>query len=104
LILPVPVKAVRDSKLELFEKQIEAMEKSDTDYEKEHPNQYVSHCVTATFVARIDAVSSEVREFRKKQKTGERSDFLGFGQMGIYEARLILQSVADNATLGLCGE
>jgi hypothetical protein len=104
LILPVPVKAVHDSKLELFEKQIAAMEKADADSEKEHPNQYVSHCVTATFVARIDAVSSEVHEFRKKQKTGEHSDFLGFGQMGIYEARLILQSVADDATLGPCGE
>jgi hypothetical protein len=102
LILAVPVKLVHDSKLEQFEKQTEAMAKADTDYEKEHPNQYVSHCVTATFIGRIDAVSSEVHEFRKQHKPLEHSDGLGFGQMGLFEAQLILQSVVDDATLGVC--
>jgi hypothetical protein len=58
--------------------------------------------VTATFIGRIDAVSPDVHEFRKKQKTNENSDGLGFGQMGLYEAQLILQSVADDTVLGLC--
>jgi hypothetical protein len=102
LILPVPVKLVRDSKFEQFEKQTAAMAKADADYEKAHPNEYVSHCVTATFIGRIDAVSSEVHEFRKKQRTPDHSDGLGFGQMGLFEGQLILQSVVDDATLGVC--
>jgi len=102
LILPVPVTLVRDSKLERFEEQTEAMAQADADYEKEHPNHYVSHCVTATFIGRIDAVSSDIHEFRQKQKTREHNDGLGFGQMGLYEAQLIVQSVTDDATLGVC--
>ena len=102
LILPIPVELVRDSRLEQFEKQTEAMAKADTDYEKEHPNQYVSHCVTATFIGRIDAVSSEVHEFRKQHKPLEHSDGLGFGQMGEFEAQLMLQSILDDATLSVC--
>lgn len=101
LVLPVPVKLLKDSKLSAFEKQTEAMAKADSDFEKNHPNQYASHCVTATFVGRIDAVSSEVHEFRKKQKD-LHGDGLGFGQMGLFEAQIIVQSVADGATLGLC--
>jgi hypothetical protein len=97
LILPVAVNSVRDSKFERFEKQTVAMAKADADYEKEHPNEFVSHCETATFIGRVDAVSSEVHEFRKKQKTQDHSDGLGFGQMGLFEAQLIVQSVVDDA-------
>jgi len=102
LVLPVPVRLIRDSRLERFEKQTEAMTKAGADYEKGHPNEYVSRCVTATFIGRIDAVSSEVHEFRKKQETQDHSDGLGFGQMGLFEAQLIVQSVVDDAVLGVC--
>jgi hypothetical protein len=104
LILPAPITLVRDSKLKRFEEQTVAMARADADYEKKHPNQYVSHCVTATFIGRIDAVSSEIHEFRKKQKTHEPPDYLGFGQMGLYEAQLIVQSVVDNAELSVCAQ
>src|SRR5260370_39084638 len=67
LILPVPVSVVRDSKFERFEKQTGAMAKADSDSEKEHPNDFISHCVTATFIGRIDAGSAQVHEFRRKQ-------------------------------------
>ncbi len=105
-ILPVPVNLVRDSRLERFEKQTQAMAKADADYEKEHPNEFVSHCVTATFIGRIDAVSPAIHEFRKKQKTMGRSnsDGLGFGQMGEFEAQLIVQSVVNDAALAVCSE
>jgi hypothetical protein len=107
LILPVPVSLIRDSKLKRFEEQTVAMAKADADYEKKHPNQYVSHCVTATFIGRIDAVSSDVHEFRKRQKKQKPqgfADFLGCGQMGLYEAQLVVQSVVDDAVLGVCQE
>lgn len=107
LILPVPVILVRDSKLKRFEEQTVLMANADEDYQKEHPGQYVSHCVTATFIGRIDAVSSEIHEFRKNLKKEQRqgsADYLGFGQMGLYEAQLIVQAVVDDAVLGVCGE
>jgi hypothetical protein len=102
LILPIPVKVIRDAKLKQFERQTNAMAKAEADYERAHPNEYVSYCVTATFVGRVDSVSSEIHEFRKKPKTDGRSDFLGFGQMGLFEAQLAIQSVVDNASLGRC--
>ncbi len=102
LILPIPVSIVRDVRLKRFEKQTEAMAKADADYERRHPGEFVSHCVTATFIGRIDAVSPEIREFRKKQKADRHSDFLGFGQMGLFEAQLVTQSVVDGAILGPC--
>jgi hypothetical protein len=104
LILPVPVNLVRNSKFERFEKQTGAMAKADSNSEKEHPNDFISHCVTATFIGRIDAVSAEVHEFRKKQTTQDQSDGLGFGQMGLFEAQLTMQSVEDAAVLGVCGQ
>jgi hypothetical protein len=68
LILPVPVRVVHDAKLKRFEKQTVAMAKADADWERKHPNNFVSHCVTATFIGRIDAVSPEIHEFRKEAK------------------------------------
>jgi hypothetical protein len=102
LILPVPVNVVHDATLKRFEKQTVAMAKADADWERKHPNEFVSHCVTATFIGRIDAVSPEIHEFRKKQSADERSDFLGFGQMGLFEAQLVIRSVVDDAILGGC--
>jgi hypothetical protein len=102
LILPIPVKIVHDAKLKRFEEQTRAMAKADADWEREHPHEYVHHCVTATFIGRIDAVSTEIHEFRKKQKTDGHSDRLGFGHMGMFEAQLIVQSVVDDALLGRC--
>lgn len=104
LILPVPVKLVRDAKFNRFQKQVEAMANADAAYEKQHPGKFIEHCVTATFVGRVDSVSPEVHEFHKNHSAEERSDWLGFGQMGSFEAQLMLQSVDDNATLGVCSK
>jgi len=104
LILPVPVKVVRDSKFERFEKEVQAMAHADANYEKEHPGKFIDHCVTATFLGRIDSVSPEVHEYRKKNTSNEHSDGLGFGQMGLFEAQFILHSVVDDATLGACSQ
>lgn len=103
-ILPVPVNLIRDSRLERFEKQTEAMAKADTDYYKEHPDEFVSHCVTATFIGRIDAVSSEIHEFRKKHENADHNDGLGFGQMGEFEAQLVVHAVVDDATMAVCAD
>lgn len=102
LILPIPVTLVRDSKFQQFEKQVKSMAKVDDESYKKNPEKFVDHCVTATFTGRIDAVTSQVHEFRKSHPHEEHSDFLGFGQMGLFEAEFVLQSVDDDATLGVC--
>jgi hypothetical protein len=85
LILPVPVKLIRDSKLEQFE----ALAKDAMGG---------SHA-TATFVGRIDAVSDDVHNFLREHPTDHgRTWWLGFGHMGGFEAQLVVQSVEDYAT------
>ncbi len=102
LILPVPVKLIRDSKFARFEKEVKAMANADAAYEKKHPGNFISHCVTATFVGRVDSVNPEVHAFRKNHASQEPNDGLGFGQMGLFEAQLILQAIDDYATLRVC--
>jgi len=38
--------------------------------------------------------------FHLKRKNTDRADFLGFGQMGLFDAQFVLQSVANDAVLG----
>ena len=78
------------------------MANADAAYEKKHPGNFISHCVTATFVGRVDSVNPEVHAFRKNHASQEPNDGLGFGQMGLFEAQLILQAIDDYATLRVC--
>lgn len=92
-ILPVPVSLVRDSRFERFE----ALVRLNPEPMVPLVGDPVQH-VTATFVGRIDAVSAQVHEFFESQPALKRPT-LGFGHLGQYEAELILQSVADDATV-----
>lgn len=89
-ILPVPVVLVRDSKFERFD----ALIRINTGRYGPSSDQRV----TATFVGRIDAVSSEVHDYYQKQPV-EKRIMLGFGQGGAFEAQFTLQSVEDNPAL-----
>jgi hypothetical protein len=91
-ILPIPVSLIRDSRLERFEKLV----RMNPELMVPLIGEPVQH-VTATFVGRIDSVSPEIHEFLKQHATEHW--FLGFGHLGGYEAELILQSVADDATV-----
>jgi len=89
-ILPVPVVLVRNSKLERFEALV-----------RTHTGRYgplTDQRVTATFIGRIDAVSSEVHDYLQRQPSDERIG-LGFGQGGSFEAQFTLESVEDDAEL-----
>jgi hypothetical protein len=97
-ILPVPVKLIRDSKFERFEKAVRSFS-SNHEVVPLIGGAAEPKFVTATFIGRVDAVSIEVHEFLKKQPAEHRSAGLGFGQMGQFEAQFILQSVEDDATL-----
>jgi len=89
-ILPVPVVLVRDSKFERFDSLV----RMNTGRYGPSSDQRV----TATFIGRIDAVSSEVHDYYQKQPL-EKRIMLGFGQGGSFEAQFTLKSVEDDATL-----
>lgn len=99
LILPIPVTVVQDSGFRRFEKLMRARVKADERSEKENPNRYVFHRVSATFTGRIDGVPEDVHAFHLKRKEMDRADFLGFGQMGLFDAQFILHSVENDAAL-----
>jgi hypothetical protein len=99
LILPAPVILVKDSSLRRFQKLMEARVEADARSEKQDPNNCVLHRVAATFTGRIDGVSDGIHAFHLKRKPMDRADFLGFGQMGLFDAQFVLHSVANDAVL-----
>jgi hypothetical protein len=103
-ILPVPLKLVRDDNFERFQKLMEARVKADdVSYASDHKNP-MFHCVTATFIGRIDGVSPEIYRFHKKRLSTDHADYLGYGQMGQFDAQLVMKSVEDHAVLSTCSE
>jgi len=99
LILPVPVKLVQDSSFHLFQKLMGARAEADERNLKENGNTLTFYRVAATFTGRIDAVPDDVHAFHLKRKDTDRADFLGFGQMGLFDAQFVLQSVEHDAVL-----
>jgi hypothetical protein len=99
LMLPVPVKLVQDSNFQRFQKLMRARAKLDEDNLKEDVGTLTFYRVAATFTGRIDAVSEDVHAFHLKRTDTDRADFLGFGQMGLFDAQLVVQSVGNDAAL-----
>lgn len=99
LILPIPVELIEDSSFRRFERLMRARADADARSEKRNPDRYVIHRVSATFNGRIDGVSDDVLAFHLKRKATDWADFLGFGQMGLYDAQFVLQSVENDAVL-----
>jgi hypothetical protein len=94
----IPVKLVRDANYERFQHYmtVKAEEKPCLDLLSEPtPPDCDLHQVVATFVGRIDSVSKEIHAAHLKRSSGDRPDFRGFGQMGMFDAQLVLQSVED---------
>ena len=99
LVLPVPVILVKDSSFQRFQKLMKARAEADARSMKENSDSYIFHRVAATFTGRIDGVSKDIHSFHLKRKPTDRADFLGFGQMGLFDAQFVLQSVANDAVL-----
>jgi hypothetical protein len=99
VILPIPVRLVEDSSFHRFEELMRARVKADERSEKTNPDNFVFHRVSATFIGRIDGVSEDVHGFHLKRKALDKADYLGFGQMGLFDAQFILQSVENDAVL-----
>jgi hypothetical protein len=98
-IRAVPVKLRRDSNFNRFQLLMIARVKVDALSEKLNPDKATFHHVTATFIGRIDGVSPAIHEFHLKRSPLDRADFLGFGQMGLFDAQLVVQSVENDAAL-----
>jgi hypothetical protein len=98
-ILPVPVKLVQDSNFKRFQKLMRARAEVDDRSSKEDANSFTFRRVAATFTGRIDAVPDDIHAFHLKRKDTDRADFLGFGQMGLFDAQFVLQSVENDAVL-----
>ena len=99
LILPIPVKLVEDSNFRRFQRLMRAKADADARSLKANTTTFTLHRVAATFIGRIDSVSDDVHEFHLKRKATDRADYLGFGQMGLFDAQFILQSVENDAVL-----
>ncbi|HTQ59507.1 MAG TPA: hypothetical protein VMI32_04745 [Candidatus Solibacter sp.] len=100
LILPVPVKLVQDANFQRFQKLMMARAKADErSMKNKDADSWTFYRVAATFTGRIDAVSDDIHAFHLKRKDTDRADFLGFGQMGLFDAQFVLQSVGNDAVL-----
>ncbi len=90
---PIPVTLVRDENFEKLENYLTESAKAESGM----PCGPTCHLydVEATFIGRIDGVSKEVHAAHLKKSPLQSSDFKGFGQMGLFDAQLVVQSVKD---------
>jgi hypothetical protein len=103
-ILPIRVELAQNLNFRRFQKLMEARVRADARDEKTAAGKYVFHCVTATFIGRIDGVSPEIHAFHKRRSPTDHADYLGFGQMGLYDAQFVMQSVGADSQLSVCPE
>jgi hypothetical protein len=95
---PIPVKLVRDSNYEKFERYMAVQAERKPcidDPAKPTPANCAVDRVTATLIGRIDSVSKQIRVAHLKKSPCDHSDFRGFGHMGMFDAQFVLQSVED---------
>jgi hypothetical protein len=97
-IAPVPVRLIRDVNFEKFEHymRVKAEEKpciNDLTQPTE-PDCDVDR-VTATFTGRIDSVSERVHEAHLRKSPREKSDFSGFGYMGLFDAQIAVKGIEE---------
>lgn len=93
---PVPVRLIRDSSFEELKHYWAISAKGEACADgppPEFPPECTTYRVTATFIGRIDAVSKEVHAAHLKQSSRDVVDGKGFGQMGMFDAQIVVQSV-----------
>lgn len=90
-VRPIRVVLKRDANFEEFERYLAVPQAEPGKPCGPHCHDYR---VTATFVGRVDGVSEEIHAAHLKQPRDARPDFKGFGHMGLFDAQLVVQSVA----------
>lgn len=94
---PASVHLVRDENLEKLLRYWAISAKGAACAERptfEFPPDCSTYRVTATFTGRIDGISKQVQEARKKQRD-PATDWMGFGHMGMFDAQIVVQSVEE---------
>jgi hypothetical protein len=93
---PLPVRLIRDSSFVELKRYWAISAKGGACAEGPPPT-FPADCttyrVTATFVGRIDGVSKEIHAAHQKQSSRDPVDWKGFGQMGLFDAQIVVQSV-----------
>lgn len=97
---PIPIHIVRDSNWEQLEHYMNHNAAAEDCAKRPAPDlDHLGDCttyrITATFTGRIDAVSKSVYESRLKRKAGHKIDWRGFGQVGMFDAQIVVKSVEE---------
>jgi hypothetical protein len=97
---PIPVRLVRDSNFEELERYLNLNAKAADCANGPAPDlAHLSDCtiyrITATFIGRIDGVSKSVSESHRNRTGSSASDRKGFGNMGLFDAQIVVQSVSN---------
>jgi hypothetical protein len=99
VMLPVPVRLVRDRNLEELEDYWAISAKGEACADGPPPAlppDCTTYRVTATFIGRIDGVSKQIHAAHVKpvkRSSRDRVDGKGFGHMGMFDAQIVVQSV-----------
>jgi hypothetical protein len=94
----IHVKLIRDSKFQKFEHYLAVKAEARpcrNDLTRPTPPDCAVDRVSATFIGRIDSVSKKTHAAHLTKSPFDHPDFKGFGQMGMFDAELVLQSVDD---------
>jgi hypothetical protein len=105
-IAPVPVRLIRDANFERFLHYMNVKAEAKPCFNnltQPSPSDCGVDRVTATFTGRIDGVSKKVHQAHLRRLPNEKQDFRGFGQMGMFDAQLVVQSVEDVLALDSFG-
>lgn len=93
---PKPMRLIRDSNLEELKHYWTISAKGEACVDgppPAFPPDCTTYRVTATFIGRVDGVSKQVHAAHLKRSSRDPLDGRGFGQMGMFDAQIVVQSV-----------
>jgi hypothetical protein len=96
---PIPFKLIRDANFEKFDSYLR-QSTAGAPWDPCGPDCH-RYRITATFTGRIDAVSGEIHAAHLKRSPSEPADRKGYGQMGLFDAQLVVQSMQGVEALDL---
>ncbi len=95
---PISVRLIKDSNFDELERYWAISAKGRACAEgppPEFPPDCTTYRVTATFTGRVDGVSKEVHAAHLKRSSRDPVDWKGFGQMGMFDAQIVVQSLEN---------
>jgi hypothetical protein len=93
---PIPMRLIRDSNFEELNHYWTISAKGEACVDgppPAFPPDCTTYRVTATFIGRVDGVSKQVHAAHLKRSSRDPVNGRGFGQMGIFDAQIVVHSV-----------